>query len=106
MTMLRELASIIRSKNAGPFCLTVDIMFEAEADYRRVVRSRVIARQRVARLYHVPAAEVHVIRHDVSRAIKIAMPRLISAGDVGDTDMYGAQQHVPMLDLEIPEDVG
>ena len=34
---LWELAGLIRSKNAGPFQLTFDIMFDSEEKYRRVV---------------------------------------------------------------------
>ena len=33
---------------------------------------------------------------------KATLPRLIPAGDIGDTDVYGAQQHAPLLDVEIP----
>ena len=35
MTILGDLATLIRSKNAGPFILTFDIMFDDEASYRR-----------------------------------------------------------------------
>jgi hypothetical protein len=35
-------------------------------------------------------------------ALKAALPRLMPAGDIGDTDVYGAQQHCPLLDVDIP----
>ena len=28
--------------------------------------------------------------------------RLIPSGEIGDTDVYGAQQHAPLLVLELP----
>jgi hypothetical protein len=34
-------------------------------------------------------------------AIKIVMDRLVGSGDIGDRDVYGAQQHAPLLDLEL-----
>ena len=35
-------------------------------------------------------------------AFKGTVPRKVSSGNVGDTDVYGAQQHAPMLDVEVP----
>ena len=35
-------------------------------------------------------------------AFKATLPRLVASGDIGDTDVYGAQQHAPLLDVEIP----
>jgi hypothetical protein len=40
--------------------------------------------------------------YEAGRAFKATLPRLVSAGDVGDTDVYGAQQHAPLLDVDIP----
>ena len=39
MPTLGDLASVIRSKNAGPFQVTIDIMFAAASDYRRTLDS-------------------------------------------------------------------
>ena len=44
-----------------------------------------------------------IIPYDVAYAIKITIPRLVPSGDPGDTDVYGAQQHAPLLDIEIPD---
>jgi CheY-like chemotaxis protein len=30
------------------------------------------------------------------------LPRLVPAEDIGDTNVYGAQQHAPLLDVESP----
>ena len=35
--LLGELAKLIRSKNAGPFWITFDIMFANDTDFKRVV---------------------------------------------------------------------
>ena len=37
-----------------------------------------------------------------SIAWKATLPRRIPSGAVGDTDVYGAQQHAPLLDIEVP----
>ena len=40
--------------------------------------------------------------YPAGNAFKATIPRLIPSGDVGDTDVYGAQQHAPLLEVEIP----
>jgi len=98
---LSDIAQVIRSKNAGPRRLTLDIMLSSDADYRRVVQSPALGRERIGVLYGLPADDVTVIPYPVVRAIKIVLARPIMAGDPGDRDVYGAQQHAPMLELEV-----
>ena len=98
---LSEIAQVIRSKNAGPRRLTLDIMFATDADYQRVAQSPALGVETIARLYHMPPNQVTIIPYPVGRAIKIVMPRAIMAGDPGDYDVYGAQQHAPLLGIEI-----
>jgi hypothetical protein len=98
---LSEIAQVIRSKNAGPRRLTLDIMFASDADYQRVAQSPALGAENIGRLYRVPGEQVTVIPYPVGRAIKIVMARAIMAGDPGDLDVYGAQQHAPLLGLEI-----
>ena len=97
---LTDLAAVIRSKNAGPYELTLDIIFREVADYERVVAAGVIDRALIARLYHVTDAEIlALVAFDPAAAIKITIRRPRPAGDLGETDVYGAQQHAPLLDL-------
>jgi hypothetical protein len=100
---LGELAKLIRSKNAGAFTLTFDVMFDDEATYRRVLRSGVLTRSVFARLYRLPEEEVMFFEHDTARAIKISIPRPTVQGDRDDGDMYGGQQHALLVDLEMPD---
>ena len=103
MARLVDLAQVLRSKNAGALLCTLDMMFEDEDTYRRVRDSGAITPQRIAALYGVSDNEVSVIPYDVAYAIKVTIPRLVPSGDPGDTDVYGAQQHAPLLDIEIPD---
>jgi len=102
MTTLVELARVIRSKNAGALNLTLDIMFDSVVAYERVVSSGVISASTIAPLYAVDAHSVEIIPYPVANAIKITLPRERPSGDPGDGDVYGAQQHVPLLTIEIP----
>ena len=98
---LSDIAQVIRSKNAGPRRLTLDIMLATDADYQRVAQSPALGAENIGRLYRVPPDEVTIIPYPAGRAIKIVMPRALMAGDPGDVDVYGAQQHAPLLGLQI-----
>lgn len=102
-TPLRDLASVIRTKNSGPFLLTIDVIFDQQESYRLTKRSGVINRESIALLYGLKPDEVlRVIFHDRALGIKIVTRRRVSAGSPGDSDVYGCQQHAPMLTLGVP----
>ena len=101
MPRLSDLARLIRSKNAGPFHQTLDIMFDVPGNYQAVKQQNAITPERIAALYHRDVESVRVFFYDEAYAIKIAFPRAVAAGDIGNTDVFGAQQHAPLLDIEI-----
>ena len=99
---LIELADVVRSKNAGPYELTIDIIFDNIEAYKLVKDKAVITREKIARLYQVSLTDVKdVIYFEPARAIKVTLKRPIPAGSPGERDVYGAQQHAPLLDLEL-----
>jgi hypothetical protein len=98
---LIDVARVIRSKNAGPTTLTVDLMFNDEAGYKRALAAPSLAPPEIARLYGLEPSQVEVIPYPPAVAIKIVMDRMLVAGDPGDRDVYGAQQHAPLLEVEI-----
>lgn len=99
---LRDLCKVIRSKNAGPFELTLDLLFERDGDFVRAQGSSALTRATIARLYDVDPADIlGIIAYPPARAIKITLKRKLASGTFGDTDVYGAQQHAPLLDLLI-----
>ncbi|MFL9901342.1 DUF4387 domain-containing protein [Paraburkholderia fungorum] len=103
MTTLGELARLIRSKNAGPFTLTFDVMFEKESTYQRVIASKVLTRETFAQLYQLPVEQVSFFHYDAACAIKISIPRPYIQGDPDDGDMYGGQQHGLLVDLPVAD---
>ena len=101
MTQLAELARLIRSKNAGPFELTFDIMFEDAVTYERVKRSGALTREAIASRYNLPAHKVKFFYCDNAYAIKASIPRPYFQGDLLDSDGHGGQQYAPLMDIEI-----
>ena len=102
---LTEIARVIRSKNAGPFELTFDIMFNDQGTYERVKQSGVFSRELFAELYRIPVERVlNFCFFDPAYAIKATIARPISSGTAGDSDVFGAQQHSPLLEINVPWD--
>ena len=105
MAKLKDLVGVLRSKNAGAFEITFDVMFDDVRVYEAVKRSGAISVGLIARLYRVPEAQVLLCEYDPASAIKITIPRRAPSGSLLDTDIYGAQQHAPLLDVEVPDEV-
>ena len=98
-----EIAKFVTSKNAGPFLLTLDIVFPDEASYRRFTRLRALDRATVARLYGIDEDDVlKIIEFDPAYAMKVTLRRPWGSGAVGESDVYGAQQHVPLMQHRVP----
>jgi hypothetical protein len=98
-----EIAKFVTSKNAGPFLLTLDIVFPDEATYRRFTRLRPLDRSTIARLYGIKEDDVlKIIEFDPAFAMKVTLRRPWGSGAVGETDVYGAQQHVPLMEHPVP----
>jgi hypothetical protein len=102
MDNLIDLASILRSKNAGPLNVTFDIIFSEKETYNRVKNSKVINKKLISTLYKVAKEDILIMEYGVVNAIKITIPRKITSGDIKDTDIYGCQQHGPLLTIKIP----
>jgi hypothetical protein len=105
MVKLKDIAKACKSKNAGPFHITLDIMFDDAALFERVRTTGVLTPELIARLYGVREEEVLFTEYSPALAWKATLPRRIPSGAVGDTDVYGAQQHAPLLDIEVPLDI-
>lgn len=100
---LYDLAEVVRSKNAGPLYLTFDLIFADHGSYSRVADSGVLTSELIGELYDLDAHDVQIVPFAAAHAIKITIPRTgPTSGAPGDRDVYGAQQHVPLIDIMIP----
>jgi hypothetical protein len=103
MTRLFELAKVLRSKNSGPFMITLDILFDKAENYRRVVESGVVSPETVCAAYGLDKRDLcGIYFFDAALGIKISYNRAVSSGTCGERDVYGAQQHAPLMELLIP----
>jgi hypothetical protein len=102
MTKLGELALLIRSKNAGPFELTFDIMFDNLETFERVRNSNALSRELIAEIYQLPVEKVKFFIVPAALAFKASIPRAQFQGDIFDADSHGGQQYAPLIDVDIP----
>lgn len=99
---LYDLASVLRSKNSGPFSITLDALFSDRAVYETVKNSGVITKETIAGLYGItPERVTQLVFFDAALGFKVTFDRKISSGTCLDSDVYGAQQHAPLGELEI-----
>ena len=101
MTRLRDICRYVRSKNAGPFWVTVDLFFDSAENYARFHDHPTIGREAVARLYAVDPELVKRFAVEPLRVVKISYPRSQPQGGVLERDMHSGQQFVRLLDAQL-----
>ncbi len=100
---LADLAPVIRSKNASPFITVLDVFFDSEAAYWKVVQSGVLSTANIAKLYRIPEGDVlGVYQVHGCLGIKVAYLKPKPSDDIRAGDVYGAQQNAPLLAMDIP----
>jgi Domain of unknown function (DUF4387) len=91
--------TLIRSKDAGPFMLTIDLFFSDEHAKRAFREAGVLSPERIGELYRVDPAQVQVFDLNDIGAMKISFPRPVPSGEFGDTDITGGQQYSLLVDM-------
>jgi len=99
---LADIAEVVRSKNAGPYLVTFDVIFGNDEAFDMVRRSGSVSREAVAALYRIaPEQVIDFAFYGFARSIKFSIRRPQTSGARHDTDVYGAQQHAPLLDMQV-----
>lgn len=98
---LFDVADVIRSKNSGPYELTFDIIFKDFETFEKVANANIINKSMFAKLYSIKEQDIlDIVNFKPAKAIKITIVRPMCSGDLGERDVYGAQQHYPLLTFE------
>ena len=96
--VLKEVANVIRSKNAGPFELTLDVLLKDQQMFEAIREANVINQKSIAQLYRIPEEDVlSIVYFPNAKAIKATIVRPLPSGALGERDVYGAQQHGPVV---------
>ena len=97
---LKDIANVIRSKNAGPFELTLDVLLKDAEMFEKLRKAEVINKKVIAKLYQIPESDViSIVYFPNAKAIKATIVRPLPSGSLGERDVYGAQQHAPLVNF-------
>ena len=98
---LYDYAKVIRSKNAGPFTLTIDVIFDEKEKFENAFAELNARKNELSELYCTKSENVQISCLEQVFAIKVSLPRQVSSGGIGDNDVYGCQQHMLLANIEI-----
>ena len=98
MSTLSQKVSRIRSKNAGPFWITIDIFCGSIDVYKDVCVN--LNNQKVADLLKLKGQDIKRFEIEKLKVIKFSFPRKIPQGHVLDRDMHGAQIAVLLSEMD------
>jgi hypothetical protein len=102
MTTLADLSTEVRSKNAGPFWVTMELFLRDAEAYTIAADESFLNEEVVAALYAVEAGAVQLFRIPSLNVVKISFPRPLSQGSLRDRDMHAGQHHVPLARMQVP----
>ncbi len=88
MPELGSLVSKIRSKNAGPFWLTIDIFCDDPQIFERVRHG--VKNTEIANLFGVSPQLLKRFDIEILNVVKFSIPRPVIQGRRDDRDMHGA----------------
>ena len=99
MPLLGEKVKKIRSKNAGPFWITIDIFCGSKVVFDEV-RVR-LNNLRIINLFQINGQTLKRFEIESLNVIKFSFPRQIIQGNILDRDMHGSQLAVLLSEMDL-----
>lgn len=104
MNTLQALGYEIRSKNAGPFSLTIDVFCRDSETFRKLATEPKLQAQAIAGVFQKNADSISIFPIEALNVIKISLPRPVVQGALHDRDMHGAQWAFILMDALLEPD--
>lgn len=101
MPKLSDVCRYVRSKNAGPFWITLDLSFFDQDAFDRYAGASALQPPAISTLFDVDASHVKRFLVPDLLMIKISYPRRRPQGGPLERDMHGGQQYIRLLDVEL-----
>ena len=102
VTTIDDVATVLRSKNAGPFFFTIDVFLPDKQAWDKARKA--LTPERVAEAYRIPVTEIQGIYPlEAALAVKVTIRKQILADDPGNTDVIASQQHLPLAWIPLPD---
>lgn len=103
MTRVADICRHVRSKNAGPFWITIDLFFDVPEHFARYAGNPALGSGAIAALYGIDPEQVRHFFVEGLSLLKISFPRRTPQGGVEERDLHGGQQFVRLLFTELVE---
>ena len=101
MATFSEAARYIRSKNAGPFWITIDVFCNNQESFEMLSKSDSLKPEVIAQVYKVDPGNIKLFLLPSICAIKISYPRSLPQGSKYERDMHAGQQYVELGNLPV-----
>ena len=101
MAKLKDLCRHIRSKNAGPYWITVDFFFRDREAFDAYADAEVFSADAIAEHMKVEPRLIKRFSLPTLLVVKVSYPRRKPQGGALERDMHGGQQYVRLLELEV-----
>ena len=101
MAKVRDVCRHVRSKNAGPFWVTIDLFFDGADNFAKYAMSESLSPELIERLYCTNPALVKRIAVRKLQVLKISYPRPHPQGWMGERDMHQGQSFARLLEVDI-----
>ncbi|MGB3482721.1 MAG: DUF4387 domain-containing protein [Mycobacterium sp.] len=101
MPKVSDVCRHVRSKVAGPFWVTIDLMFDGQDNYDRYVGSPELTAESIGSIYAIDPRTVMLYPIPALKVLKISYPRLTPQGGVEERDLHSGQQYAYLLDVEL-----
>lgn len=101
MARVSDVCRDVRSKNAGPFWVTIDLFFDGPESFARYSESPALGPDLIARLYGADPALVKRFPAPSLNMLKISYPRVTPQGGMIERDLHAGQQYVRLLEVEL-----
>lgn len=100
MIPVQDIARKIRSKNAGPFWVTIDVFCGTKAAFDHLTTA--LQTPAIAALYAQPTQMLKRFDIPELHVIKISFPRPVVQGNADDRDMHGAGWASLLAEMHVP----
>lgn len=88
MPRVEDIADLVRSKNAGPFWLTVDVFCPDATTFDQLRAT--LTNAKVAAAFNCPTQQLRRFEIETLHVLKFSLPRPEVQGSPADRDMHGA----------------
>lgn len=101
MATVKQVCHHVRSKNAGPFWVTIDLFFDGEENFKRYSESPALGPELFHQLYGADPRQVKRYPVPKLHMVKVSYARTNVQGGEVERDMHCGQQFVRLLDVEL-----